>query len=169
MATVALMNYGQAVVDDSDLALVSQYRWYAVRKRQTTYAQTDSGKYSLGMHRLILGLKSGDGLQGDHKNGDGLDNRRSNLRIATRSDNQRNQVNRVPKHGYRGIVPVRSKWRAQLQVKGTTVYLGLHPTPEAAALAYDKSARDVYGEFAVLNFPAAASEPSCRAVGGEVG
>jgi hypothetical protein len=165
MATLTLANYGQAIVDDADLALVSRYRWYAIKKRQTTYAQTDINGYAVGMHRIILGLKYGDGLQGDHRDGNGLDNRRANLRTATRSDNQRNQVHRIPKNGYRGIFRQNSGWRAQLQIKGKTKYIGIFPTKEAAALAYDQSAREVYGEFAVLNFPTADTAPVLVEVG----
>lgn len=153
MKEVTLTNGGAALVDDDDLSLVSQYHWWASHKRNGVYAETTVGHYTFGMHRLILGLTKGDPRQGDHRDGNGLDNRRANLRIATRSDNQRNQQRHVPKHGYRGICPCVHRWRAQLSVNGQIIYLGHYVTKEAAAHAYDKAASLHFGEFAVLNFP----------------
>lgn len=155
MRAIRLTNGDIAIVDDEDFERVSQHNWYLNRKRNGPYAITKIDGETVGMHRFILGLKKGDGLQGDHRDGDGLNNCRSNLRIATGSDNQRNQVRRVPKHGYLGICPFGKSWVAYIHVHSKRIHLGSYPTKEAAAVAYDKSAREVYGEFAVPNFPTA--------------
>ena len=138
-----------ALVDDADVALVSEHRWYPLPQRKTIYAQTPFHGQTLLMHRLLLGLTKGDGLQGDHIDGNGLDNQRFNLRVATVAQNHQNQALRIPSHGYLGITPVGNRWQAQIGVR----YLGLFPTPEAAALAYDRAAIAAFGEFARPNFP----------------
>lgn len=112
------------------------------------------------MHRLILGLVPGDGLVVDHRNGNGLDNRRCNIRTATRSNNQHNQrLGRANNtSGYKGVTrrrgPCRRKpWRACIRHERRTVFIGHFATPEAAAAAYDRKAAELFGEFASLNFP----------------
>lgn len=105
------------------------------------------------MHRVILGLPGE--MDGDHRNGDGLDNRRSNLRPATAMQNSQNQgVRKTNKAGLKGVSwwgPL-GKWKAGIQANGTPVHLGYFETPEAAARAYDAAARLYHGEFAKTNF-----------------
>lgn len=83
----------------------------------------------------------------DHKNGDRLDNSWKNLRAATRSQNNANNK-RLRPHKYKGVTFQKGKWKAQCRG-----HLGMFPSIEEAALAYDKKASEVFGEFAVLNFP----------------
>lgn len=149
-----------ALVDDEDYELVSQYRWQALRGRRTFYAQAktprrDGRQTSMSMHRLILGLMGGT-LHADHINGDGLDNRRNNLRPATRTQNARNRrldYNSVS--GFKGVTAGRSGrgWQARIRVGNTLLHLGTFDTPQQAARTYDSKARDLFGEFAWLNFP----------------
>lgn len=162
MKEVVLTNGNTALVDDEDFALVSQYRWYANPKRSAVYAVTQANGESIGMHRLILGLKKGDGLEGDHKDGNGLNNCRSNLRAATHAENQRNQVRRIPKHGYRGIQPQGNRWRADIHVNGQLIYLGFFRTRQEAALAYNRAALKHFGEFACLNNVTSTSDAPAR-------
>lgn len=154
MKAVVLTSGDLTLVDDEDFERVSRHHWYLNVKRNSPYAISQINGEAVGLHRFILGLQKGDKRQGDHINGDGLNNCRSNLRIASASDNQRNQARRIPKHGYRGIQPCGRSWRADIHVSGIGRYLGCFPTKELAALAYDKAAREVYGAFALPNFPA---------------
>lgn len=101
------------------------------------------------MHNLIMGQ-----LGVDHRDHNGLNNKRSNLRVAT---NGQNQANRRTSAQYRGIFKDRSgKWVARIrQPVGKREYLGYFSDPEEAARAYDRAAVRIHGEFALLNFPQA--------------
>ena len=109
------------------------------------------------MHRAIM-LAGPDDVV-DHLNGNGLDNRRANLRITNKSRNaQRALIDTVRpnKHGFRGVAPLgkRSKrWRARISVDGKEIHLGTYTTKEEAARAYDVAAGLHYGIHAYLNFP----------------
>jgi hypothetical protein len=106
------------------------------------------------MHRLILNAPKGADV--DHINGNGLDNRRENLRICSRAENLRNRgIQRNNQTGYKGVCWNKSKntYTAQIQYEKTTYRLGTYPSAKEAALAYDKAARRYFGKFAKLNFP----------------
>ena len=143
-----------AFIDDQDFLLAEQYRWHALRKRHTTYVQT--GVYSsrtkkqktMSLHRLLLNAKKGEMV--DHIDGDGLNNRRANLRIVTASQNQWNRrLNRET--GRKGVRFV--GWEAAIKVKGRRIMLGHYDTEAEAVAAYDKAALHHFGEFARLNKP----------------
>lgn len=150
-----------AVVDDRDADWLSKWKWCAYPHRRTWYAmraeriEPGRGGCARGhlMHRCVLGLKHGDGRLVDHINGDGLDNRRANLRICTSANSS---MNRGP-HGrrpYKGLR--RSKrgwWDARIGANGRSHWLGTFPTMREAAHAYDDAARQLHGEYARLNFP----------------
>ena len=105
------------------------------------------------MHRIIL--MAPPGAQVDHKNGDGLDNRRDNIRSASSAQNQMNKPkNRRSKSPYKGITFDKStgQWQAQIKAEGQTRYLGQFPDAILAAKAYDAAATKYFGEFAFLNF-----------------
>jgi hypothetical protein len=144
------------VVDAADAAL-GEVRWcvlgggprqrYAARKER-------AGAPTILMHRVIVGAARGQ--QVDHINGDTLDNRRANLRIATHAENQRNRArSRNSLSGYKGVSPPANgkRWTATIHAGDRRVHLGSFDTAEDAARAYDKAAREMHGDFARLNFP----------------
>lgn len=152
---VALTGGRTAKVDAADAHLVSDSAWHPAANAYTTYAtrptrRPDGTWRTEYMHRVILGAS-----YVDHKNGDGLDNRRSNLRPATRSQNMANIMREPSSTGYRGVEHFarRGKWRAYINADSQTYRLGYYDTPEEAASARDEAARRLHGEFAVLNFP----------------
>ncbi len=125
-------------------------KYYVVRD-----VKTDPGKTKLlSLHREITDAPKG--LVVDHRNGDTLDNRRANLRLATQSQNMQN----VPKKEntssrFMGVYFIKSagKWGGQIRVKGKDKWLGSFKNEIDAAKAYDETAKKYHGEFARLNFP----------------
>lgn len=150
-----LANGGFALVDDEDLPMLTQWRWVHTRDGQSIYV-TRSGSDRALMHRVLL--QPSLDLLVDHINGNGLDNRRFNLRTCTRAENARNRHRLRSSSGYRGVAQLSSgKWQAQIKVNGRSIYLGSHVTAEDAAKAYDAAARSHFGEFANTNFPEVAA------------
>lgn len=144
-----------AVVDDDDYAELSRYKWciqgdgYAVRKPRKS---DGAGEKQIRMHRVIAGTPVG--MTTDHINGDKLDNRKSNLRMATSAENQHNVQKRKDNiSGFKGVSFSRrnGKWRATIAVNGVRHSLGLFSSPEDAAKSYNSSAIKYHGEFARLN------------------
>jgi hypothetical protein len=97
-------------------------------------------------------------METDHINHNGLDNRKTNLRICTTSQNAQNRPKDTRNiSGYKGVGRCMSRgcnyeWRAEIKINGKKIHLGLFHSPEKAALAYDKAARNLFGEFALTNF-----------------
>lgn len=149
-----------AMIDAIDIPKVEGFNWSTLRATKSKdifYATRRNGIKRvpvLIMHRVIADAPKG--MLVDHKNGDSLDNRASNLRLCTHRENMWNS--RRPKTnttGYTGISRTSSgRWKAQIGHKGVFLFLGARfPTAEAAALAYDAKAKELRGEFARLNFP----------------
>lgn len=142
-----------AVVDFEDFEKVRGFSWYADRIHNTWYAATHIGKGRsrkvVRMHRFLLEEKEGSEV--DHKDGDGLNNRRHNLRSCSHRQNLSNQKKQSGRSSsFKGVsLASTGKWRAQLD----STHLGYFDTEEAAARTYDSKAREVFGEFAKLNFP----------------
>ena len=155
--TIELTKGKFALIDAEDFPLVSQHTWHAVRRRNTFYAITDvrkEGKRTdLRMHRLILGLTDPE-ICTDHINHNGLDNRRTNLRICTNAENQHNAILHTGnKSGYKGVsfFGATRKWRARIMVYDRRKTIGYYDSPEDAARAYDATALEYFGEFAATN------------------
>ena len=107
------------------------------------------------MHRDILGLEPGDKRQGDHRNHNGLDNRRDNLRICTHAQNQHNQNPQLNCSSmYKGVYWNKHnfRWQAQIKVNGQNKHLGVFISEIDAARAYDKAAREYFREYARTNY-----------------
>jgi hypothetical protein len=149
-----------ALVDDDDYEWLNQYNWHCARKtyagrREANKPNGEKGKIVL-MHRVIMNPPKD--MVVDHINGDTLDNRRSNLRICTKRDNQRNHKRlSTNKSGYTGVHYRKDteKWVATIGDldSGTYHRIGEFLDPVKAAKAYDKKALELFGEFARLNFP----------------
>ena len=144
-----------AIIDEADWPLVSGFGWYAVKDRNIWYAQANTSRKegprrTVRMHRLLLGLTD-QKIKIDHRDGNGLNNRRANLRTCTHTQNLRNrgaQANN--KCGFKGVSwhKQHGMWRAQIQVSGRQKHLGYFPTHEAAYAAYCAAAAELHGEFA---------------------
>lgn len=146
-----------ALVDGNDTEKVLKLNWYLQKGQSGIYyalAILKSGKRkrTIRMHQLIL--PSPEGCHVDHKDRNGLDNRRTNLRIATPSQNhanQRNQITRKRLSRYKGVTKNKQKWNASLVANGERRYLGVFGTEEEAAIAYNEAAKKCFGEFARIN------------------
>lgn len=145
-----------ALVDDEDYEWLNQFKWYACKYGVQYYALRKYPRKQkiLYMHREILKLTPNDGKLSDHINHNGLDNRRNNLRIVTRIENQWNRRSFKGESKYRGVSKYKrsNKWRARLTRLDKEYYLGYFDNEIYAAKAYDRKAKEIFGEFAVLNF-----------------
>lgn len=147
-----------AQVDDEDFDVVMAVGpWYATVKKQTWYAthdvrKADGRRTMQALHRLLRP----DWRLIDHINGDGLDNRRANLRLATFAQNGANRrMSRRNTTGFKGVFwdPERKLWRAAITYERRHHHVGRFATAEQAARAYDARALELFGEFARPNFP----------------
>lgn len=146
MKYIELTKGKQAIVDDEDFEYLSQWKWLF----DSNYARRSVGSKGkqkcIYMHKLLINCPQN--RKGDHINGNKLDNRKFNLRIATVSENGMNRkVNKNNKSGLKGVSFFGGRWRAYIQKR----FLGYFPTKEKAAIAYNKAAQEYFGEFARLN------------------
>jgi hypothetical protein len=161
-SSIPLMRSGaiaaHAMVDDADLALVKGRTWYLVTNRGKEYARSNFRGETSYMHRLILGLKRGDGIQVDHRNGNGLDNQRSNLRRSTPRFNQQNRLPTKNRTLPRGVIFERRRghYVARAQLDGKLRHIGSYASvaeAEAAAISFRQT-----------NMPASHSDQSHSSV-----
>lgn len=144
-----------SLVDDGDYASLSQANWYAMKShRGLWYAVTDLRHgVHLYMHEALC--QKSDGMFIDHKDHDGLNNQRSNLRACTQSQNMANARKRGGTSSRFKVVSfdsARQKWRAQLTYEGLRYLRDRFETEIEAAIAYNDVATSVFGEFANLNY-----------------
>lgn len=146
-----------ALVDASDYPrVIAAGRWHARPHGKTVYAQRHvtlpgGRRTTQQMHNFITGV-----IGIDHANGDGLDNRRANLRVTTQAQNATNTRRRSNnKSGFKGVSwhAECKAWRAQIRTGGKSHHLGLFATAEEAARAYDTAAAERFGLYARINFP----------------
>jgi hypothetical protein len=144
-------------VDDSDFDSVKNYRWFAVPGYSTWYAMRWEGgrknRKHILLHRSLMGITDGSILI-DHKNGNGLDCTRSNMRVCTKEQNSYNRGKQKSNTtGYKGVYQDKKEsfFSAQIGFNGKRIRLGYFKTKEEAAHAYNEAAKKYHGEFAKLN------------------
>jgi hypothetical protein len=177
MISIPLTQGKVAIVDDEDAELASS-NWQTRLLGQTWYAQRNvrlpSGRKTMERLHTAVWRRAHPGKSHpseiDHKNGNGLDNRRSNLRSATHQENNRNrrlQSNNTS--GFKGVhwETCTQKWRASIKISGRQIRLGRFKVVEEAARVYDAKARAFFKDFATLNFPKG-SEQSARNITGGI-
>jgi hypothetical protein len=147
-----------ALIDDEDYALLSQYNWFVINNNGKLYAYrlqyVDGKRTKVYMHKAILPPIDARIL--DHINGNGLDNRRANLRHASVSQNAQNQGkqtrNGLAASQYKGVMRHHTgKWRVAIKAKERRIHLGVFADEKDAARAYNDAAIKYFGEFARLN------------------
>jgi hypothetical protein len=154
-----------AIVDPEDYPRLAKHKWHLATGSNSSYAvRWTSSKNSrtrkkIRMHRQIIHISIG--MVCDHINGNGLNNRKANLRPATFSQNVCNRPKRKApaRSRYKGLQwdKTQRKWKARIQVSGRIIYLGSFASETDAAKAYDKAAKKYHGPFAALNFNQSAS------------
>jgi hypothetical protein len=150
---IPLNNGRFALVNAADYEDLMKYKWRALSPPDYAVRQVARGKF-VYMHNQIMGPLSGFVV--DHKNHSGLNNTRENLRIATRAQNSYNQKKRAGcTSKYKGVHLDREKgkYRAVIRANGKQLHLGYFASEQEAGRAYDKAAKELHKEFAVLNFP----------------
>ncbi len=146
-------------LDVQDYDLLKDYKWYAHKGRKTYYARGVVNGRRVYMHRVIMGEPANVFV--DHKDGNGLCNVRSNLRLASDSENQCNREKTIQNStGYKGVhkaVRLKNKpYEAQIRVNNRRYHLGRYATAEEAAQAYATAAQKLHAEYAntgALNGP----------------
>lgn len=145
-----------AIVDDEDYAELSKHKWYALKVDKTWYAyrgaRMPNNKMALvAMHRQILNAPKGSEV--DHMNHNGLNNKRDNIQICSKGQNQANQNMRGGTSVFKGVYwhKSREEWRAQIKHNRKNICLGSFSNEVDAAKAYDKKAKELFGEFALTN------------------
>lgn len=155
---VATTKNQYVIIDTDYLELVRRIKWrFSTKGYATGTLRIDRKDKTVSMHRLIFlshyGLSSDSVPMVDHINRDKLDNRLENLRLATGSQNLMNRGSTcVNTSGYKGVSEKRSGvWRAVIGCEGKQTNLGHFSSPEEAALAYNTAARELHGDYALLN------------------
>lgn len=153
-----------AMCSPEDLSELLRFKWHATKSRALFYARrSDDNRRGMFMHRELMGAPRH--LTVDHRNGNALDNRRGNLRLATLSQNGANRHTSIGNSRFVGIhwCRFRKRWRVAIKIDGRMKHLGYFLDESEAARRHDRAALVRYGEFAVLNFPeereSAAAEP----------
>lgn len=145
-----------ALVDDQDYVRVSKFKWSVIKNSKWIYAgrtiKVNGKQKTFLLHRFIMNCYDDHLI--DHRDGNGLNDQRSNLRIATNAENVRNggrQRNNTT--GFKGVSLVKSsgKYEAQIAFNNKTIHLGKFLTPIEAAKAYNNKAIELHGQFAKLN------------------
>lgn len=161
-----------AIVDDEDYDKVSRFKWHAKTSKRSVYAaraipnpQARGPRQTLlYLHHVITGYP-----RVDHRDGDGLNNRRENLRAATMTQNNQNRrASRTAASRFKGVFTNSGftnsgrglPWKAGIKVGARSIHLGYFGSEDDAARAYDAAAREHFGEWAAVNFPAAGERPA---------
>jgi len=169
----------RAIVDPEDYERLTTFNWFASQSTRTWYAQSSavldsvSGKRRhISMHREVMRLSNGEvfGVFNDrfvdHQNHNGLDNRHSNLRSATRAQNtwNRRKTSSLCSSRFKGVCwsKKEKKWHVQIKQNRKQKTIGYFDDEQAAAKAYDSKAKELFGRFAALNFPENQNDPLAK-------
>lgn len=158
MKKIKLTKGKVALVDDEDFEYLNQWKWHIQPSINTEYAirtewVSKNKCICIRMHRDLLAIKDSR-IKVDHKDGNGLNNQKVNLRECTQAQNGRNTRSRKNSSSkYLGVhfCKTRKKWVAQIQHDKKAYSAGLHLSEADAAIAYNKKAIELHGEFANLN------------------
>jgi hypothetical protein len=148
MAVEWRLGTGVTLIDEEDAHLMTKYGWYLARPRgKTCYVQAAHAGTVILLHRVILNAPSG--FMVDHVDRDGLNNQKSNLRLATNAQNQYNTLKARGTSKYKGVSwhLVTGKWRATIRANGLRKQLGVFEDEEMAHEAYKKASMEMHGEF----------------------
>jgi hypothetical protein len=145
-----------AIVDEDNFWWLNTWKWSLMNGYARRMEYIDGRHVTIAMHREIIGAPREADV--DHINGNPLDNRRSNLRIARASDNTHNASHKSI-HGYKGVVGAAGLFQARINAGKKTICLGTFPTARDAAVTVDSAARWLHGPFARLNVPEIDTEP----------
>lgn len=154
MKEIKLTQGKVALVDDEDFEFLNQFKWRAHKGKNTFYAVRSIKKDMEWMHRVILNI-SDSKIFADHRDHDGLNNQKYNLRTCSGSQNNANQVKQKKQTSsiYKGVYycKITNKWCAQIQKNSKTIVIGRFITEIEAATARNEKAIELFGEFANLN------------------
>jgi hypothetical protein len=150
MKLIPLTNNNFAIVDDNDYNFLIKYKWHSYQDplSKIWYAKRSFHGKTIRMHNQIMNAKNID-----HKNHNGLDNRKDNLRKCTRSQNKKNNHGyKNNTSGFKGVyldknVTTQHKWRAIIRVNNKNISLGYYDTPEKASEIFNNKSKEIYGEF----------------------
>jgi hypothetical protein len=152
VAYVTLTQGYEAIIGAADVPLVESWNWFAMVQSHTVYAirkeYNGTKQRTICLHRVVMGEP--EGLQVDHEDGDGLNNQRYNLRVASSFQNSHNRrVSSNNKSGFKGVCWNKGsgKWLAQIGFNSGKKYLGLFTSPEEAHAAYCQASKKYHGEF----------------------
>lgn len=156
---ITSIKHGKNVVqvDDEDFHRVNEFKWGVDKLESGTYVKRKSKHQWIRLHRFILDVNDSE-ICVDHKDHNGLNNQKSNLRIASKKQNNQNTSSHVGSTSkYLGVCwsDRYKKWRANIRIDGKQTHVGLFQLEDDAAKAYDTLAIKARGEFANLNFKTA--------------
>lgn len=153
MKEIKLSRGLSAMVDDEDYEFLNQWKWSAHQGGKTFYATrtiwNKGNRIKVRMHRLILNTPTD--MQVDHIDHNGLNNQKNNIRNCNHQQNHFN-INRYTKSKYHGVYYDRNYIKSSIQLNGKTIHIGNFKTEIDAAKAYDIKAKELFGEFAHINF-----------------
>jgi len=142
-----------AIIDADDYERLARYKWYCHRSRNKFYAYRNKNRKAISMHREVL--RAPKDLLIDHVDGNSLNNRKNNLRLCTYAQNAHNrQPKSASRSKYKGLSWHRrnKKWEVSIIKSARKIFVGSFDNETEAAVAYDRKAEQLFGEFAYLNF-----------------
>lgn len=151
---IALTQGKFALVDNKDFKRVNQFKWYISGNGSRCYAlrslpRNGNKKPCISMHRFILDAPKNSEV--DHRDNDGLNNTRANIRFCSRAQNLQNRQIIWGSSQYKGVSKLRGKWQATICLNKKLKYLGLFASEREAARTYNGVAKKCFGEFAFIN------------------